>query len=105
MTEDGLYIGIVENRFSCNPVDRIVIFPLMEWDENKKIWIDIDEIRRRQIFPDKGQVVYFGDDPDLLENQVLKFKPYRNKKYIHGDYKRHSKFSIDKKISVYYGNY
>ena len=97
MIEDGIYIGIVTNRSpTSDPVDRITISPLMEWDKNEKNWIDIDEIRRQQLFPDTGLVVYFSDDPSFLKNQVLKFKPYRNSKYIQGDPKFYSKFSVDK---------
>ncbi len=64
MIEDGIYIGIIKNRSATSdPVYRITISPLMEWDENEKNWIDIDKNRCQQLFPDRGLVVYFSDDP------------------------------------------
>lgn len=95
MNEDGFYIGIVQDRFSSDPVDRIVVSPLMECD-GKNTWIDIDKVRCRQLFPDKGLVVSFIDDANLLEGQVIKFKVHQNSKYIPGNSLRHAKFSIDK---------
>lgn len=96
MTEDGSYIGIVKERFPSNPVDRIIVYPLMELDKQKNIWTNIDKIRRLQLFPDKGLIVSFIDNPNLLENQVINFKIYENSKYIRGNSMRHAKFSIDK---------
>lgn len=96
MTEDSFYIGIVKERFPSNPVDRIIVYPLMELDKQKNIWTNIDTIRCLQLFPDKGLIVSFIDNPNLLENQVIYFKIYENSKYIRGDSKRHAKFSIDK---------
>lgn len=96
MVEDNFYIGIVQDRFPANPVDRILVSPLMELDRQKNTWLDIDRNRCRQLFPDKGLVIHFSDDPNILKNQVLKFKLYRNSKYIQGEYQGYSKFSIDK---------
>lgn len=96
MIEDGFYIGIVTNRFSSNPADRILVSPLMELDEKRNIWIDISETRSRQIFPDKGLIVTFANDDSLLGNQVIKFRVRQNSKYIPGNSIRHAKFSIDR---------
>lgn len=96
MTEDGFYIGIIKDRFSGSPVDRIVLSPLMEWDGQKNIWIDIDKFRCQQLFPDRGLIISFIDDTNLLESQVIKFKVHKNQKYIPGNSIRHAKYSIDK---------
>lgn len=100
MNKDDFYIGIVQDRFSGkfsrNPVDRIILSPLMEWDRKNNTWMDIEKARCRQLFPDKGLVISFIDDANLLEGQVIKFKAYENSKYIPGNSLRHAKFSIDK---------
>ncbi len=96
MPENDFYIGIVQDRFPNNPVDRIVVLPLMKWDGEKNIWTDIDKTRCRQLFPDKGLIVSFIDDTNLLEDQVIKFKVHQNSRYIPGSSLRHAKFSIDK---------
>jgi len=96
MPEDNFCIGIVQDRFPGNPVDRIVVLPLMKWDEEKNIWTDLDNTRCRQLFPDKGLIVSFIDDTNLAEGQVIKFKVHQNARYIPGDPSRNAKFSIDR---------
>ena len=96
MTEDGLYIGVVQERFNSGAVNRIIVLPLMEWIEQNNTWLDIDKDRRRKLFPDKGLIICFINDMRFLENQVLKFRVYQNPNYIPGSSIRHAKFSVDR---------
>ncbi|CAK0750617.1 hypothetical protein CCP3SC15_160019 [Gammaproteobacteria bacterium] len=96
MTEDGLYIGIVESRSSRSHADVIIVYPLMEWDEEENIWKDIDKEQSFEIFPDQGKIVSFGNIIVLSKNQVFKFKVRKNNGYIKGDRSHHAKFSVDR---------
>ena len=92
MDEGTIFIGVVGR---CSG-DTGFVLPLMEFDDERHEWLNLGIPRRRQLFPDKGEVVWFNIGKNVSEGKVVRFGTRLTPTYRQRDPKYYAKFLIDR---------
>ena len=92
MDEGTVFIGVVDRCYGSTGI----VLPLMEFDDERHKWLNLDIPRCRRLFPDKGLVVWFKIDKNVSEGKVVRFGTRPTSNYTEWDPKHHAKFLIDR---------
>lgn len=82
MLEENTYVGFIKT-IQREPIDDFsaIIKPLMIWNSELSLWVDINHQNNDCLFPIKGDVWWSNISDNISEGQLWKFKIVKNKDY------------------------
>jgi len=82
VTEQGLYIGVVQKRGYRGPKAAATVEPLFRLSADGTTWEPLsDHAEKRRIFPNNGCVSWVPIDPHVTEGSVWRFKVATQQSY------------------------